>query len=162
MTWLSVCIGWCDDGKQAPKQAEGEQVASLKHRMDFLEKAMGVGDSSQPASEACAVPALASSVEKVEGPVSQKTPLKVSLTKRIELLESFVDTSAEHTMNIEQTLGKRVDVLECCMADKLGQAAEAETLRNRQTAAARARAKKTELLPRMQSAVKLTRKRRHR
>ena len=152
----------CDDGKQAPKQAEGEQVASLKHRMDFLEKAMGVGDSSQPASEACAVPALASSVEKVEGPVSQKTPLKVSLTKRIELLESFVDTSAEHTMNIEQTLGKRVDVLECCMADKLGQAAEAETLRNRQTAAARARAKKAELLPRMQSAVKLTRKRRHR
>ncbi|CAE7217898.1 unnamed protein product [Symbiodinium sp. CCMP2592] len=89
-------FGLCDDGKQAPKQAEGEQVASPKHRMGFLEKAMGVGDSFQPASatsgatvavstrsEACAVPALASSLENADGTVSQKTPLKVGLRECI-------------------------------------------------------------------------------
>ena len=166
----------CASGEQALNEAHREQLSSLKHRTDILEKVIGLGDSFEPAresamvdistrSEACTALALARSVEKADGTVSQKTPLKVSLRVRIEFLESLVDTSAEQLMEIEQTLGKRVDILECCMAEKLGQAAEAETLKNRQNAAARARAARARNAETGQgcsrAAVRATRKRRH-
>lgn len=163
----------CASGEQALNEAHREQLSSLKHRTDILEKVIGLGDSFEPAresamvdistrSEACTALALARSVsvEKADGTVSQKTPLKVSLRVRIGFLESLVDASAEQLMEIEQTLGKRVDILECCLAEKLGQAAEAETLKNRQNAAARARAARARNAETRQ-AVRATRQRRH-
>ncbi|CAE7604962.1 unnamed protein product [Symbiodinium sp. CCMP2456] len=152
--------------RQFCRRESGEQA--LIHRTEILEKMIGVGDSFEPAresamvdrsirSEACTAIALASSVEKADGTVSQTAPVKVSLRVRIELLESW--------MKIEQTLTKRVDTLECCLAENLGQAAEAETLKNRQAAAARARAARAKKAKPHQgcsrAAVRSTRKRRH-